>query len=142
MSVRRPFLAIGLSAFLLLPGCSGTSVLTLEVGDCLQQADLATGEVRNVPTVECATLHDTEVYAAHELPGEDHPGRQEVSGLADTACSTAFTDFVGIPHADSELTYASLSPTEESWETSQDRTVLCLIVSPEPVTGSLAGAAR
>lgn len=119
---------------------SEASVFSIEVGDCLDSSALASDEVESVPAVPCGEPHDTEVYAAKDFPEGDYPA--DLEEQADEFCYTEFSTFVGMPYEDSALDYTLLYPQEEGWTAMDDREVTCLLLSAEPVTGTLKGAAR
>ncbi len=122
---------------------SEADVFSLKVGDCLdQQADDEATEVSSVPTVPCAEPHDSEAYAATDLPEGDFPGDQSVTDSADTFCYDEFATFIGLSYDESSLDLASFYPTQESWAEG-DREIMCFVSSPDgPVTGTLAASAR
>ena len=116
-------------------------VFTIKVGDCLNDGS-ATGEVSEVPTVDCAEPHDSEAYASIIIDDGDFPGDEALVAQAEAECGAAFSDFVGIDFESSSLSYAYYYPTESSWA-SGDREILCLIVDPAgQTTGSLQGTAK
>lgn len=122
-------------------------VFTLAVGDCFVESEFNTSfmgdGVSEVPTVDCAQEHDSEVYHIETLPEGAYPGDESVEASATQACETNFETFIGLPYLDSELYYSFLTPTEDGWNTIDDREVVCYIVTNgEMVTGTLAGAAR
>ncbi|MCT9819366.1 septum formation family protein [Microbacterium sp. W1N] len=118
-----------------------TDVFTLAVGDCLN--DLTDAEVTEVPVVPCSEPHDSEVYFEFSLDDGEFPGATAVTDAADQGCYDAFAAFVGLAYEDSVLVFGNYVPTQESWESGNDRLVSCMIGDPEgPTTGSLAGAAR
>lgn len=123
-------------------GCSSSSVLDLQVGDCLSSADFTGEEVSTLPTVRCSEPHDAEIFAATELPEGEYPGVEAVRLAAEDFCLPAFEEFVGISYVDSELAVYPLFPTEDSWASDDDREILCIVVAPEDVTDTLEGAAR
>ena len=124
-------------------GCTSTSVLTLGVGDCLHSADLERGEsVSDVATVPCEEPHDAEIFAATTLPAGDYPGLESLRTEAENYCLPEFETFAGLPYLSSELDVYPLLPTSDSWEQEGDRTILCIAVAPEDVTGTLEGAQR
>ena len=122
---------------------SEADVFSLKVGDCLNQTTTEeTAEVSSVPTVPCAEPHDSEAYAATDLPEGDYPGDQAVIDASDTFCYDQFATFVGLTYDESTLELASFFPTPESWEQG-DHEIMCFISSPDgQVTGTLAGANR
>lgn len=118
-----------------------TDVFTIKVGDCLNDGG-ATGEVSEVPKIDCAEPHDSEAYASIMMADGDFPGDTAVDDQAVSDCTSQFNSFVGINYDDSTLDFAYYYPTEASWAQG-DREILCLIVDPAgQVTGSLKGAAK
>ncbi|WP_433698159.1 septum formation family protein [Nocardiopsis sp. CA-288880] len=160
MSVSPALRATGLSALALgsvlaLSGCGaitsligGGNVFEISVGDCFVESEMnaafATGEVSDVPLVECTEEHDAEVYYTEDLPEGDFPGTESVDASTEEICyGDNFTDFVGVSYDESEIYAGALYPTEESWNQLDDREVACyLITQGEMVTGTLAGANR
>lgn len=142
--MRRPGTVLALTAagLLTLAGCAGDSVLELRVGDCLDSAELTSTQVTSVTALDCAVEHDGEIYAERTFDGEDYPGTDEVRQESDAFCRESFATFVGLPYDESELHYSTLYPTQDSWDTAEDRSSLCILLSEEPVTGSLADSAR
>lgn len=136
--------AVAAAALLLPAGCSrGAEVVALEVGDCLDQSELKGAEVTQVETKQCTEPHDAEVFAAVRHSGDDdYPGRAAIEEFAEKECAVRFEEFVGVPYAESEIYFSTLSPTEEGWVQADDRTSLCILLSETPVSESLRGAAR
>jgi hypothetical protein len=138
--------AVSLSGCSLITGMlSGEDdVFTLKAGDCIN--DYGDEEqVATVPTVDCSTPHDYEVYSVATIDGEDYPGSTEVDAKADTLCLDAFEGFVGMSFEDSIYYYTYLTPSGDSWATG-DREVVCTIADYDEdaeaiiqVTGSLEG---
>jgi len=123
----------------------------LRVGDCLNYAEDATAdvsedapeleEVVSVPTVPCGDEHDSEVYAAHVLEGDEYPGDESVMASADELCFADFEPFVGTAYDASVLDFTYLAPSSDSWSLGDDREVLCILVDADGgVTGTLEGA--
>ncbi|GHF18006.1 septum formation family protein [Pseudolysinimonas yzui] len=114
-------------------------VFTLTIGDCLNDLS-APDEVTTVPIVDCAEPHDTEVFARTDSTSAEFPGDAALSDELTTFCQgDAFTEFVGIPYADSIYATSGYFPTEGSWGNG-DRELLCTIGDPNgQTTGSLAG---
>ncbi|TNC16919.1 septum formation family protein [Georgenia sp. 311] len=142
MSLRRPVLAaVATLALVGAAGCSANSVLDLTVGDCLNQSDLEGDEVSSVEAVECSEEHDAEIFAEHEFTGDSYPGLTAVREESEEVCADKFEEFIGVPYLESELYFTMLYPSEQSWDDADDRTTLCIVLSEEPMTGSLEGAA-
>ena len=147
------FLAVG-TASLVLAGCSllpgglgdsdtpteeGDDVFSIEVGDCLNDADVSE-EVKTVPIVDCAGPHDSEAFFTQDLPDGDYPGEDSIVASADEICGPAFQDFVGIDQADSIYAASYYYPTESSWGAG-DREILCVAYADDvsQITGSIKG---
>ncbi len=117
-----------------------TDVFTLQVGDCLNDAE-ATEQVDTVPTTPCDEPHDSEVYASVIHPDDEYPGQEAILAFADEECLAEFEVFVGGAWDTSPYDFSYYFPTEGSWGEG-DREILCVIYDPEgPVTGSLEGSA-
>src|SRR5699024_9492776 len=107
------------------------SVFTIKVGDCINTAELGTS-IETVPTVPCGDPHDSEVYATTELPEGDYPA--DIGTQADDFCVGEFEAFVGLAYEESELFIQSMYPDPTGWTASDDREILCSVVSEELVT--------
>lgn len=149
---RRVLSGIALTAAAVaLAGCSlAESVVTgvpegeadvfaLAVGDCLNDRS-EPDEVTSVPIVDCSEPHDSEVFARTDTTGTDFPGAEALFAELDAFCQgDVFTQFVGIPYADSIYGTSGYIPTEGSWGTG-DRELLCTIGDPAgQTTGTLEG---
>lgn len=134
---------------LALAGCSlltgvpegESDVFTIKVGDCLNDLDVADGEVSSVPIVDCAEPHDTEAFARTESTSDSYPGSDALFAELDAYCQgDVFVDFVGLPYDDSRYYTTGYIPTSGSWEERGDRELLCTIGDPDgQTTGSLEG---
>lgn len=103
----------------------------------------ATGEVTDIPTVDCAGPHKWEAYAEQQLAEGDYPGDEEIVCLAEEFCYGEFETFIGTNYDESELDMTYLSPTGDGWTQLHDRTVTCLAgTEAGDITGSLKGAQR
>ncbi len=131
--------ALGLTA------CSNDNVFDIAVGSCASSesfADSDPGVVAELPLIDCEEPHDLEAIATMEIDGDEHPGEDAVTAQADEFCVAEFEEFVGISYEESEFLVNYFAPTQETWDRVGDREVLCWLITPEPVTGSQAGAAR
>lgn len=141
MSLRRPVLAVAAALALVgAAGCSSDSVLDLQVGDCLNQSDLQGEQIESAEAIDCDDEHDAEIFAEHVFTGDEYPGTSTVQEKSQEACIDEFEDFVGVPYLESELFFTMLYPSEQSWDEGDDRSTLCILQAPEPMTGSLEGA--
>lgn len=121
---------------------SDADAFSIRVGDCLETLDWSAEGFSTVPVIPCAEEHESEIYAAVDLPDGDYPGDDSVATQADDYCYGQFEGFVGVAWEDSAFDYGYLSPSPESWEQG-DREVLCMIMDPAGLTtGSLSGAGR
>ncbi len=117
------------------------NVPTAAVGECLNSSELGDGEVSSLPTFPCENSHDLEVYEVANLPDGEFPGDDAVQDAAEDLCIAAFEPYVGSQYAESELFINFITPTQATWESSDDREVICLLVSEES-TDSLKGTAK
>lgn len=114
------------------------NVFSLEVGDCLNVADVTETQVESLPTVPCSEPHDGEVYAETRLKGDEYPA--DIDTQAEQFCYDSFEPFVGMAYETSTIGAGPLTPSEVSWADG-DREVQCILMVEEPVTGTLEGAA-
>lgn len=114
------------------------SVDDLKVGDCFDEESMGSGLVDNADTIPCAEEHTGEVYAEKELPAGEYP--TDMSTQAQDFCSSEFEGFLGVSYDESDeaLSLSYLTPMSTMWEAG-DRTITCLIISDDPITGSLKG---
>ena len=117
------------------------SALRLNVGDCI--AEPTEGEFETVPVVPCSEPHVSELFHSFDIDGDDYPGEEEVIALAEAGCIDEFADFIGTSYEESEWDVSFLYPVEETWNTLDDREVLCgvVTVSGDETTGSAEGVA-
>ena len=144
-TLRRAATAVlAAGALTLLSACGGTSVLSLEVGQCITDTPQE-DQVSSVPVVECSEPHTGEIYALPQLPEGEFPGDQAVSDQADLLCAgQPFQDYVGVPYQQSEIYYTKLVPSSDTWADG-DREIVCILANQDgsPLSpGSLRGANR
>ena len=115
----------------------GDDVFSIEVGDCLNDAD-ADAVVSRVPIVECTEPHDSEAFDTGNVPDGEFPGEDAITEAAEQLCGPSFISFVGLDYSESLYDYSFYFPTEESWA-SGDRAVLCVAFADDgaKITGSL-----
>jgi len=106
------------------------SAFDVEVGDCFDLPD-PNGEVTDLGGVPCTDPHDAEVYGTFDIKGQDYPGTDKVIKKSQRGCSRRFKEFVGLPYRRSELELQYLYPTSDSWETQDDREVVCAVTEPD-----------
>lgn len=110
----------------------------LEVGDCSNE-DLS-GAVGEVDTVDCSEEHTAEVVGVYDIEGDDFPGTSDIQAQAQERCTQEAQDYVGSGTVPSDASLTFLVPTEETWNEADDRTVICLLLSGSPTTGSVQDA--
>ncbi|WDZ92159.1 septum formation family protein [Nocardiopsis sp. HUAS JQ3] len=124
------------------------NVMELNVGDCFVEEEmntaLASEDVSNVPLVDCAEEHDSEFFFSYEMTDAEYPGDEATMAQAEEVClGENFTDFVGVPATESELYVGYLHPSQQTWDSYNDREIICYVNTfGEMVTGTLAGANR
>ena len=137
-NAKPRYIGGALAFALLLSACSTTSALELKVGNCLDlpnDTEMSAGfELTTVKTVSCSSEHEAQVYAEKELTGNEFPGTDAIQDIAAEFCTEEFKTFVGSEIGTSTLDIYPLMPTAESWEQAGDRTLLCVAISPTPVT--------
>ena len=141
----RAIVFLGVLVMTLLAGCGEGNVFELAEGDCFN--DEESEEVSDVEIVPCDEPHQNEVYAVvliEEPPELAYPGSDRVSDLAAQLCLEHFEDFVGLPYIDSLLDVSTLYPTQDSWESLDDREVICSLYDLEDLymEGSMQGSGR
>ena len=102
--------------------------LRVEVADCIGFTNGP--ESAAWDTVKCDTVHDAEVYIAHDrdesasapYPGDDALNRDTVD-----RCETGFASFVGSAYSKSDLDYVYTVPSESTWLLG-DRQEVCAVV--------------
>lgn len=124
----------------LVTACQG-NVFSLEIGQCFDDTD-ETGEVSEVPIVDCDEPHDNEVYHLFDVAGSDYPGDDAVQEQAGEQCLNSFESYVNSAYAESEFYYGWLTPTSGSWD-GGDREVVCILFADgEQVAGSARNSGR
>ena len=121
------------------------SVFDLAAGDCF---DASGDQVDTVTVVDCESTHIYEAFAIfdHEAGADaPYPGDEALLEYADGACQPLFEDYVGIAYADSEYWITSVTPSQQTWEESDDREIVCALKLGEEAqetTGSAEGSGR
>ena len=124
-------------------------VQDLVVGECIDEPD--DDIITSIKTVDCAALHDYEVFWVLEVPyGQtaSYPGDENLFFEILEMCVAQFDGFVGMDYADSIYDVNAIYPTLESWNELDDREATCLIAQYNTignilqVTGSLGNVRR
>jgi len=123
----------------------GVDYAKLEAGDCIDTPEGA--EVRRLIVRNCDDPHDAEVFAVvtHPAgPGDAFPGAPALLEFAANAClGQPFTDYVGVPRGQSQLTEFEIVPESEAWSEGR-RGLVCAVDNPDrsPLTATVKGSAR
>lgn len=96
----------------------------LGIGDCV--VDPGPGRFTRTAT-SCETGDALEVFHAFVVVAESFPGEIELSDIAHRGCVEAFDDAFGGVDRAARPRLASATPTRTTWETAEDRQVLCLL---------------
>jgi hypothetical protein len=138
--------AKGIVALLVVAGglaaCSEGNVFSLEEGDCF--GDFSGGTVSDVDKVDCDEPHQNEVYAVFDSESDgDFPGEGDLSDEAEEEClGDRFEDYVGLSYDQSRYFASPIVPSEESWEESDDREIVCYLHEQDgsDIDGSVEGS--
>lgn len=118
---------------------TATAASTTEAKDSDKDADKGSLALE-YEVVDCTDKHNAEVYGTTELKYKDYPGQEYTQSDANKYCLSQFRKYHGGDGTGKGLSLSYLTPTRESWEQKDDRTVVCVVVSPEKeLTGSLKG---
>lgn len=121
------------AAGIVLTGCSAAAgepeqvpITQLEAGDCFDTDEAFTTAL---VYADCSPPHLYEAFHLEILEGEPFPGDEAVSQRASEVCDAQFQTFTGVPVSQStQFASMFLGPTEESWMTEDDRTIVCLVM--------------
>jgi hypothetical protein len=154
---KRALIAVLLCALALTGACSKksakrdhgaitkaglVSVFDLRPGDCLLPDKKVSGEIDKINAVPCKDPHTQEVFAVPDYPdkGGVYPGEDAIKKFADAACLEAFGKYTGTDYLDSNLFFSYLHPSVDSWNSGDDRQVVCVIVATgKEMTGTVKG---
>ena len=159
--MRVPLSLLSLGVVALVAGCATDSGATTEispaeattseppsahelaVGMCLNDVSSPLGaELAEIPSVDCAESHESEVFAQIPINTETYPGVDEINDLAATECEAAFGEFIGLDYRVSTLSFHYYYPEFSQWAEG-DTTMYCVVFDPDsPSVGSLRDAAR
>ena len=123
----------------------GVDYAKLKAGDCLDTPEGS--EVRRLTVRACDEAHDAEVFAVvihPAAPGDAFPGATALLEYAAGIClGQPFTDYVGIPRGQSQLTEFEIVPESEAWHEGR-RGLVCAVDNADrsPLTASVKGSAK
>ena len=153
VTVTRLVAVVSLLAWLAVAGIvianvarpDGVDYAKLRVGDCIDTPEGS--EVRRLTVRPCDKAHDAEVFAVvihPAAPGDAFPGATALLEYAATAClGQPFTDYVGIPRGQAQLTEFEIVPESEAWGEGR-RGLVCAVDNADrtPLTASLKGSSK
>lgn len=115
------------------------NVFSLVVGDCFD--DEGQTELTTVEIIDCNQPHTYEAYFSVLMDDGEFPGEEAIAAFADEQCRIAFEQFVGVAEPETSLAFTYYSPLQESWDTGNDREILCIAGDLNgPVAEPLVGA--
>ena len=116
------------------------SIFELSVGDCTKQELEA--EATSIDLVPCTEPHTHEAYFSVDYVGDAYPGSATLEVFAEQKCVGAFADYVGVELAQSNFYFTYLYPSVTTWQSKNDRQVMCFVVSrDELLVASVKGTA-
>ena len=119
------------------------SVFRFRVGDCFNDPSNTDTEVSDVDAVPCSEAHDNEVFHLFDLADGPYPTEAGIEAAVESQCLPAFDSYVGNAYESSELFAFPISPTQQSWETFDDREVVCVLYADgTQLVGSMRGSGR
>lgn len=153
VTAARVIAVVSLAAWLTVAGIvvadlarpEGVDYAELQAGDCIDTPEGT--EVRRIRVRACDKPHDAEVFAviSHPAaPGDAFPGANALLEYAANAClGQPFTDYIGVPRGQSQLTEFEIVPEREAWEEGR-RGLVCAVDNADrsPLTSSVKGSAR
>ncbi|WP_165612907.1 DUF4190 domain-containing protein [Mycolicibacterium peregrinum] len=122
---------IAVAAFLLLPDDAEDHFVPA-VGSCFSAEP--DGNFNKSDVIPCDQPHKAEVFAVITIPGDQYPGDSADKYL--DRCSSEFARYAAEDAAHVEV--EALHPSAQTWDEGV-RTVKCLAVSDDPLTGSVKG---
>ena len=134
------------------PALVGTLTPTEGViaGQCLDDVPDPQQQTYAVLVIPCEDPHTYEVYAQAKLDLPDtgaaapYPGALAVANGAEAQCVGAFNEFMGVKWEVSDYDIQTWWPSEQSWATKKDRTILCAVyrVTGGKTKGSVRGSGQ
>lgn len=131
-------------------GNATESVFDVKPGQCFVAPKTVKAELSQLTRVPCDKPHSQEAYAVVRYqPNKESssassgafPGSDVLSAFAQGACAQRFASYVGIDYRDSKLFFTYLLPSARSWESDDDRNVLCFITTTgKKVSSSVKGS--
>ncbi len=107
------------------------SIFELQIGDCTKEELKA--EATNIDLVPCTEPHTHEAYFSDNYVGDAYPGSATLEVFAEQKCVGAFADYVGVELSQSNLYFTYLYPSVTTWQSKDDRQVVCFVVSRDEI---------
>lgn len=116
------------------------SARDLRAGDCFEYPD--GDSILSLDVGPCADSHDAQVISVYTIPGDDYPGEDEVDEDAERVCFPAFDralDRASATGLSAPIdTPYHFTPTEDSWDVYDDRSIACVVRWQRAVRGGIA----
>jgi len=103
------------------------NIFEVKVGDCTQEE--LKEEATEIALVPCTEPHTHEAYFAVDYVGDAYPGSAALEVFAEQQCVGSFADYVGVELSQSRLYFTYLYPSVTTWNSKQDRQVVCFAVA-------------
>ena len=117
-----------------------SSIFEIKVGDCTNE-DLK-AEATSIDLFPCTEPHTHEAYFSVDYVGDAYPGSATLEVFAEQKCVGTFADYVGVELSQSRFYFTYLYPSVTTWQSKNDRQVMCFVVSRnELLTASAKGTA-
>ncbi len=84
---------------------------------------------QTITTTNCSRTHYWEVAAVEPLTASEYPGEIALKAQATTACTKAFTSYVGVAVTSSPYTATFVAPSQTHWANPDARKLVCLVGS-------------
>jgi hypothetical protein len=134
-------------------GAKSESVFSVRPGQCFQTPTSVQAELSSLKGIPCSDPHTREAYALVPYAASSggsgtasatgssgaYPGSDALSAFAQGACAQRFTSYVGVDYLDSSLFFTYLLPSARSWQSDDDRDVICFVTT---TGGTLSGSVK
>jgi Septum formation len=159
VAVRFAAAAAAMALAAVLAGCTffgghksvsvSVSVFHIQPGQCFLTPAVK-AELSSLTRTPCDQPHTLELYAkptytdaaagVSSTSNTAFPGDDVLNTFAQGSCAQLFTAYVGVNYLDSKLFFTPLLPSPRSWESDDDRTILCFITTTgAKLTASVKG---
>jgi hypothetical protein len=116
------------------------NIFEVKVGDCTKEE--LKEEATEIALVPCTEPHTHEAYFAVDYVGDAYPGSAALEVFAEQQCVGSFADYVGVELSQSNFYFTFLYPSVTTWQSKNDRQVVCFVVSRDEVlVASVKGTA-